>query len=68
MWWISYSLPTCETKAPVTPLSRVTSVALVGEPPCQLDTHPFFFLSFFFFFFEGNLIFIYTLYTNDEII
>ena len=44
MWWISYSLPTCETKAPVTPLSRVASVTLVGEPPYQLDTHPFSFL------------------------
>ena len=34
-------LTTCETKAPVTPLSGATSVTLVGEPLYQLDTHPF---------------------------
>ena len=47
---VSYSYITCETKAPVTPLSGVASAMLVGEPPCQLDTQPFSFL----FFTRGN--------------
>ena len=41
-WYSGYTVYlTCETKAPVTPLSRVAPVSLVGEPLYQLDTQPF---------------------------